>query len=79
MPDSTEDLAEVVRLCGAEGIALIPYGGGTGVVAGQLLDGSDRGPALDAPPEAAAAISASPEQVAVPAMVAPRANAVLAS
>ncbi|MAO28349.1 MAG: FAD-binding oxidoreductase [Roseovarius sp.] len=42
MPDTTEVLAEVVRLCGAEGIALIPYGGGTGVVAGQLsLDRED--------------------------------------
>lgn len=40
MPDTTEDLAEVVRLCGAEGIALIPYGGGTGVVAGAAVAGS---------------------------------------
>lgn len=36
MPTSTEELSEIVRFCNDDGIALIPYGGGTGVVAGQL-------------------------------------------
>ena len=40
-PNSTEQVAEVVRLCNTEGIGVIPYGGGTGVVAGQLSLNSD--------------------------------------
>ncbi len=36
LPDSTAQVAKIVRFCGDRQIGLIPYGGGTGVVAGQL-------------------------------------------
>lgn len=36
LPGSTEIVAQVVRLCNQTRTGLIPYGGGTGVVAGQL-------------------------------------------
>lgn len=36
MPGSTAGVADIVRLCNETGAGLIPYGGGTGVVAGQL-------------------------------------------
>jgi len=36
LPESTQQVSEIVSLCNREKIALIPYGGGTGVVAGQL-------------------------------------------
>ena len=36
MPDNTEDVSRIVRICNEEQLGLIPYGGGTGVVAGQL-------------------------------------------
>jgi len=35
-PGSTEEVAQIVRLCNETGTGLIPWGGGTGVVAGQL-------------------------------------------
>ncbi|NND18697.1 MAG: FAD-binding oxidoreductase [Silicimonas sp.] len=35
-PVSTDQVAAVVRMCGTEGIGIIPYGGGTGLVAGQI-------------------------------------------
>ena len=41
LPNSTEQVAEVVRLCSTVGVGIIPYGGGTGVVAGQLSLTSD--------------------------------------
>lgn len=41
MPDSTETVAEIVRFCGQERLGIIPYGGGTGVVAGQLSPESE--------------------------------------
>lgn len=36
MPGSTEEVAQIVRLCNETGTGLIPWGGGTGVVAGQI-------------------------------------------
>jgi FAD/FMN-containing dehydrogenase len=36
LPDSPGQLSEIVRRCNAAKIGIIPYGGGTGVVAGQL-------------------------------------------
>lgn len=42
LPETTAQVSQIVRLCNANGIAIIPYGGGTGVVAGQLsLDSND--------------------------------------
>ena len=36
LPGSTEQVADIVRLCNTARLGIIPYGGGTGVVAGQL-------------------------------------------
>lgn len=36
LPTSTEEVAQIVRLCGAARVGLIPFGGGTGLVAGQV-------------------------------------------
>ena len=36
LPQKTEQVSEIVRVCNEAKIAIIPYGGGTGVVAGQL-------------------------------------------
>ena len=36
LPRSTTEVAAILRLCNAQGAGVIPYGGGTGVVAGQL-------------------------------------------
>lgn len=36
LPGSTQEVARIVRLCDETRTGLIPYGGGTGVVAGQL-------------------------------------------
>jgi FAD/FMN-containing dehydrogenase len=41
LPRSTEEVAAILRLCNAAGAGVIPYGGGTGVVAGQLSIDSD--------------------------------------
>ncbi len=41
LPDSTEQVAAVVSCCSDEKIGLVPYSGGTGVVAGQLSIHSD--------------------------------------
>lgn len=35
-PDSTETIAEIIRFCAKHRIGVIPYGGGTGVVGGQV-------------------------------------------
>ena len=40
-PSSTTELARIVRMCGEEQVGIVPYGGGTGLVGGQI--------ALDAP------------------------------
>lgn len=36
LPNSTEQVAAIVRLCNGARVGIVPYGGGTGVVAGQL-------------------------------------------
>jgi len=42
VPRSVREIAEIVRLCAQAGVGIVPYGGGTGLVAGQLaLDGPD--------------------------------------
>ncbi len=41
MPTSTQQVSDVVRLCAAEKVAIVPFSGGTGVVAGQLSIDSD--------------------------------------
>lgn len=35
-PGSTEEVAEIVKLCAQTGIGIVPYGGGTGLVGGQI-------------------------------------------
>ncbi|MGM0586507.1 MAG: FAD-binding oxidoreductase [Pseudomonadota bacterium] len=42
-PDSTSQVAEIVRLCAEAGVPLIPWGGGTGLVGGQLRPGDPPG------------------------------------
>lgn len=37
-PSTTEEVAEVVRFCAAEGVPLVPYGAGSGVCGGVLPD-----------------------------------------
>ncbi len=39
MPSSTEEVADVVRMCAAAGAAITPQGGNTGLVGGQIPDG----------------------------------------
>ncbi len=39
MPASTDEVADVVRLCAASGAAITPQGGNTGLVGGQIPDG----------------------------------------
>ncbi|MEJ6708714.1 MAG: FAD-binding oxidoreductase [Amylibacter sp.] len=41
LPNSTEQVAAVVRLCNRAKVGIVPYSGGTGVVAGQLSIHSD--------------------------------------
>ncbi len=36
-PGSTEEVATVIRHCRAAGVGVVPYGGGTGLVGGQIL------------------------------------------
>lgn len=38
-PGSTEEVAEVVRACNAARVGILPYGGGTGLVGGQIMEG----------------------------------------
>lgn len=40
-PDCVEDVAAVVRVCAQAGVGIVPYGGGTGLVGGQVME---RGP-----------------------------------
>ena len=40
-PETTEQVAEIVRLCNASKAGIVPYSGGTGVVAGQISIESD--------------------------------------
>ncbi|MEO1537749.1 MAG: FAD-binding oxidoreductase [Pseudomonadota bacterium] len=36
LPETTENVGRVVRLCGAERVGIVPFGGGTGLVGGQV-------------------------------------------
>ena len=36
-PGSVEEVAEVIRACAAAGVPVVPYGGGTGLVGGQII------------------------------------------
>ncbi len=42
-PRSTEEVALALRACAAHRVAVIPYGGGTGLVGGQLSENFDHG------------------------------------
>ena len=37
VPGSTEEVAEIVRACAAARVGIVPYGGGTGLVGGQVM------------------------------------------
>jgi len=41
-PASTQDVSLVVKACAAERVAVIPYGGGTGLVGGQIINDGPR-------------------------------------
>ena len=41
-PASTQEVAEILRLCNETGTALVPQGGNTGLVGGQVPDGTGR-------------------------------------
>ena len=41
MPASTAQVAEIVKLCAAENVAITPQGGNTGLVGGQIPSGSE--------------------------------------
>ena len=47
-PGSTDEVAEIVRLCAAEGAAIVPQGGNSGMVGGATPDAS--GPVAAEPP-----------------------------
>ena len=36
-PDNTNDVARIVRICSEHNIGIVPYGGGTGLVGGQIM------------------------------------------
>ncbi len=38
-PASTEEVSTVVRACAAADVGIVPYGGGTGLVGGQIMEG----------------------------------------
>ncbi|KFE35605.1 FAD-binding oxidoreductase [Thioclava atlantica] len=37
-PTSTSEVATILRLCNAAGVGVLPYGGGTGLVGGQIIE-----------------------------------------
>lgn len=41
MPETTEQVSEIVKMCNATKVGIVPFSGGTGVVAGQLSPTSD--------------------------------------
>jgi len=43
LPSTREQVTEILRLCGAHGIAVVPFGGGTSVVGGVNADRGDHG------------------------------------
>ncbi len=40
-PRSTQEVAALVKACGAAGVGIVPYGGGTGLVGGQIAPEGD--------------------------------------
>ena len=40
LPRTTKEVSAIVRRCARERVAVVPYGGGTGLVGGQLADGT---------------------------------------
>ncbi|OCX66182.1 hydroxyacid dehydrogenase [Thioclava sp. SK-1] len=40
-PETVEQVAQVVQFCGHNGVGIVPYGGGTGLVAGQVMSTQD--------------------------------------
>ncbi len=40
-PGSTEEVALIVKACAAAGIGVVPHGGGTGLVGGQVMQGGE--------------------------------------
>src|SRR2546423_13649583 len=45
-PGGTDEVAEVVRLCAAEGVAIVPQGGNTGLVGGGVPGGGQEPPVV---------------------------------
>ncbi len=41
-PGSVEEVSAVVRACAEARVPVLPYGGGTGLVAGQVIDRTGR-------------------------------------
>jgi len=41
LPRSTQEVSDIVRFCNTQKIGLIPYGGGTGLVGGQVMEGAE--------------------------------------
>lgn len=41
-PGSTDEVAEVVRACAEARVGIVPYGGGTGLVGGQIMENGPR-------------------------------------
>lgn len=41
LPRSTDEVAVIVRTCAEAGVGIVPYGGGTGLVAGQIAPSGD--------------------------------------
>ena len=40
LPRTTQEVSAIVRACARDRVAVVPYGGGTGLVGGQLADGT---------------------------------------
>ncbi|HBZ43789.1 MAG TPA: hydroxyacid dehydrogenase, partial [Maritimibacter sp.] len=45
-PGSTEEVAALVRACGAARVGVVPFGGGTGLVGGQIMPGAAARPVI---------------------------------
>ncbi|MER5171731.1 FAD-binding oxidoreductase [Thioclava kandeliae] len=41
-PASTEEVSQILKLCHAQSVPVVPYGGGTGLVSGQIMPGEIR-------------------------------------
>ena len=45
-PASTDEVATVIRICAEERVGVVPYGGGTGLVGGQIASGDGPAPVI---------------------------------